>query len=69
MTKLLKQALEAVSTLPEPDQEQIGKELLLHVEKLRTLRADLDKGIRSLRDGKGKALDVDDLIRRARKGS
>jgi hypothetical protein len=66
MTRLMKEALDAVATLPEPDQEKIGRELLLHVEKLRSLRTDLDKGIRSLKAGRGKTVDIEDVIRRAR---
>ena len=37
--------------------------MLLHVEKLRQLRAEIDKGIRSLDAGKGKPLDVEDFLR------
>ena len=47
MTKVLKEAMEALSNLPEAGQEQIGRELLLHV-------------------GKGRVLDVEDVISRAR---
>ena len=39
MTKVLKEAIAEVATLPESDQELIGRELLVHVEKLRSLRA------------------------------
>jgi hypothetical protein len=48
-------------------QEKIGRELLAHVEKLRSLRADLAKGIRSLDKGAGRKLDIEDVIRRARR--
>jgi hypothetical protein len=38
--------------------------LLSHVEKLRHLRAEIDKGIRSLDAGEGKPLDIQDFLRR-----
>jgi hypothetical protein len=34
-----------------------------YVEKLRRLRAEIDKGIRSLDAGEGKPLDVEDFLR------
>jgi hypothetical protein len=64
--KILETAIAEVASLPEPDQEKIGRELLAHVEKLRALRAEIDKGIRSLDAGKGKKLNIEDVIRRAR---
>jgi hypothetical protein len=66
--KILETAMAEVATLPEADQEKIGQELLAHVEKLRSLRAEIDKGIRSLDAGKGKKLKIEDVIRRAREG-
>src|SRR5437588_8893442 len=51
MVKSLEQAIAEVANLPEADQEQIGRRLLVHVEKLRQLRAEIDKGIRSLDAG------------------
>ena len=66
MTKSLEKALERVATLPTAAQEKIGEELLLHVEKTDRLRAELNKGIRSLDRGEGRELDVQDVIRHAR---
>ena len=66
MIRVLKEAIDEVAALPESDQEQIGRELLLHVEKIRALRADLQAGMDSLDAGRGKELDMDDVIRRAR---
>jgi hypothetical protein len=40
MTKTLERAIEELISLPEADQEQIGRQLLSHVEKLRQLRAE-----------------------------
>jgi len=63
MVKTLEQAIAEVTTLPDADQEQIGRQLLSHVEKLRSLREALDPGIRSLDTGKGTAVDIDQFIR------
>ena len=64
MVKTLEQAIAELSNLPPADQEQIGRKLLTHVERLRDLRAEIDKGLRSLDAGKGRELDIEDLIRR-----
>ena len=64
--KILETAIAEVASLPEPDLEKIGRELLAHVEKLRALRAEIDKGIRSPDAGKGKKVKIEDVIRRAR---
>ena len=63
MVKTLEIAIAEVSNLPEPDQEQIGRQLLSHVEKLRRLRAEIDKGIGSLEAGEGEPLDIEDFLR------
>ncbi len=67
MVKTLERAMAEVERLPKDIQERIGRELLAHVEKLRSLRADLAKGIRSLDKGAGRELDIEDVIKRARK--
>jgi hypothetical protein len=67
MVKTLKLAIAEVETLPDAAQERIGRELLAHIEKLRTLRADVAKGIKSLDEGAGRELDIEDVIKRARK--
>ena len=59
MTKMLKEALEEVSMLPEKDQENIGRGLLSHLEKLRKLRIEIDKGLNS---GEVKEFDIESLI-------
>ena len=63
MVKSLERAIAEVANLPEADQEQIGRRLLSHVEKLRQLRAEIDKGIRSLDAGEGEPLDADEFLR------
>jgi hypothetical protein len=37
MAKILMEAMEEISNLPEADQEKIGRELLSHLERLRRL--------------------------------
>jgi Arc/MetJ-type ribon-helix-helix transcriptional regulator len=66
MTNVLKEAIAEVARLPEAAQDKIGEELLLHVDKLRRLRAKLDKGIQSLDRGEGRELDIEDVTKRAR---
>jgi hypothetical protein len=64
MVRTLEQAIAEVAALPETDQEEIGRRLLSHIEKLRRLREELDKGVRSLDAGKGAAFSIDELIKR-----
>jgi hypothetical protein len=63
MVKSLERAIAEVAALPDADQEQIGRRLLEHVEKLRQLRAEVDSGISSLDAGKGEPLDVEEFLR------
>jgi hypothetical protein len=63
MVRTLETAIAEVSNLPDADQEQIGRRLLSHVEKLRHLRAEIDNGIRSLDAGEGKPLDIEEFLR------
>jgi hypothetical protein len=62
IVKTLEKAVAEASALPEADQEQIGRQLLSHIEKLRQLRMEIDKGIRSLEAGEGKPLDIDEFL-------
>ena len=66
MRRALKDAVAKAASLPEADQDKIGRELSAHVEKVRALRRDLEAGLRSLDAGRGKQVDVVDAIRRAR---
>jgi len=63
MVKSLELGIAEVANLPDADQEQIGRWLLSHIEKLRKLRAEVDKGIRALDQGEGKPLDVEEFLR------
>jgi hypothetical protein len=63
MVTALAQAIAEVERLPAEDQEQIGRTLLSHVEKLRAVRAEIDKGVRSLDTGRGKESSIEEFIR------
>ncbi len=63
MVKSLEAAIAELERLPAEDQEQIGRSLLSHVEKLRALRAEIDKGIASLDAGEGKESSIGDFLR------
>jgi hypothetical protein len=62
----MKEAIDEVSALSESDQETIGRQLLSHVEKLRRLRVEIDRGERSLDTGQGSELDIDAFVAQAR---
>ena len=62
MVKALEQAIAEIATLPDADQEEIGRRLLSHVEKLRQLREEIDKGLRSLDAGQGQPLDIAEFL-------
>lgn len=64
MVKTLEQAIAQISRLPDADQENIGRKLLSHVEKLNSLRGEIDKGLSSLDAGRGRELNVDDFLRK-----
>ena len=66
MTKLLQEAVDKVSALPEATQQSIAEDLIALVESVEHLRAELQKGIESLDRGKGQDLDIEQVIRTAR---
>ena len=68
MVKTLQKAIAEIASLPDADQEEIGRKLLSHVEKLRQLRADIDAGIASLDAGKGGKLDIKQFIAKMNRG-
>ena len=63
MVKSLELAIAQVATLPDSDQDQIAQRLLSHVEKLRQLRTEIDRGTRSLDAGDGAPLDIEEFLR------
>lgn len=62
MVRTLEQAIAQISQLPAADQEEIGRKLLSHVEKLNALRSEIDRGIHSLDAGKGAALNMEEFL-------
>jgi hypothetical protein len=62
MVKALEQAIAEIATLPDAEQERIGRRLLSHMRKLRRLREEIDKGIRSLEAGEGEPLDIAEFL-------
>jgi hypothetical protein len=51
MNTRLQNAIDEVATLPDADQEEIARQLIAHVEKIRRLRADLEAGVVALDRG------------------
>ncbi len=68
MVKSLELAMAEIANLSDAAQEDIGRKLLAHVEKLRALRDEINKGIASLDRGEGRPLDVEDFLRRMNEG-
>ena len=64
-SKTLDQAVAKAHELPEADQERLGRELNDYIDQLRTLRSDIDQGLRSLDAGRGRPLDIEEVIARA----
>jgi hypothetical protein len=52
---------------PTLTRNRSGGNLLSHVEKLRSLREELDRGVRSLNAGMGKPVDIDKFVRQKTK--
>ena len=65
-SKTLSEAIEKVHRLPDEDQERIGREINDYVDQLRKLRSDINAGLRSLDEGRGRNVDIEDVITRAR---
>lgn len=63
MVSTLEHAIAKLANLPAADQERIGRKLLSHVERLRQLRAEIDRGLHSLDEGQCRGLDIEDFIR------
>ena len=63
----LAEAIEKVKALPEPAQDRIAEELVLHVGKLQRLRTQLEAAALALDHGDGRELDINEVIGRARR--
>jgi len=66
MVKALELAFSKAAALPEAAQEQLGRQLLDHLEALARLRAEVELGISELDAGLGRPLDIDGIIKQAR---
>jgi Arc/MetJ-type ribon-helix-helix transcriptional regulator len=66
MAKALELAIAKASQLPEATQESIGRELLERLDQLAALRAEIEIGLRELDDGKGRELDIEEVIAQIR---
>jgi hypothetical protein len=64
MAKAVETAIEALRSLPERDQERMGRQLLSHIEKLLALRLEIDKGSHALAEAVGEPLDIEEFLRR-----
>jgi hypothetical protein len=62
MAKTIELAVAALASLPESDQERMGRQLLSHIEKLLGLRVEIDKGSRALDAGDASTLDVEAFV-------
>jgi hypothetical protein len=67
MVKTLERAIAEAASLPEAAQEEIGRRMLREVEALRALRADIEEGIRSLEEEGGVELNLEELLKKARR--
>jgi hypothetical protein len=65
MVKALELAITKAANLSEA--AQLGRELLERIDGLSRLRADIQVGLDELDAGKGEELDIEELIREARK--
>jgi hypothetical protein len=65
MVKSLELALAKAAGLPEAAQERLGRDLLERIDRLASLRADVNEGLAELDAGLGRELDFDELIREA----
>ena len=67
MVKTLELAISRASELPDAVQEQLGRELLEHLDALAQLRAAIAISVRELDAGQGEPLDLEEVIAQARK--
>jgi hypothetical protein len=65
MTKVLRDAIAKVETLPDSEQDRIARELMDYLDKLEALRAEVEIGIRELDAGLGEKLDIEQVIEQA----
>jgi hypothetical protein len=64
MARAIELAVAALASLPERDQERMGRQLLTYIERLLQLRVEIDRGSSAFAAGAGETLDVEDFLRR-----
>lgn len=57
-------AVAALASLPERDQDRMGRQLLAYIERLLQLRAEIDKGSGAFETDAGAMLDIEDFLHR-----
>jgi hypothetical protein len=62
MVKIFDLATAKLAQLPEAVQEQLGRELLEHIEGLSRLRNEIEIGVRELDERLGEELDIESLV-------
>jgi hypothetical protein len=62
----LDKAMAKAADLSPIDEERIGQRLDAYIDDLQALRAMLDEGARSFEEGRGKEIDIEQIIARAR---
>lgn len=67
MTKTLQIAISKATALPDAAQEELGREMLERINALAELRAAIDIAARQFEEGKGEELDMEAVIREARR--
>jgi hypothetical protein len=67
MVRTLEIAISKAAELSEAAQEQLGREMLERIDALAELRAAIEVGVRQLDAGEGKELDIEEVIKQARR--
>jgi hypothetical protein len=67
MVRTLEIAISKAAELPEAAQEQLGREMLERIDALAELRAAIEVGVSQLDAGEAKELDIEEVIRQARR--
>lgn len=67
MVRTLELAVSKAAELSEAAQEQLGREMLERIDALAELRSAVEAGVRQLDAGQGKELDIEEVIRQARR--
>ncbi|HEY1546051.1 MAG TPA: hypothetical protein VGG01_26910 [Xanthobacteraceae bacterium] len=64
VAKSVELAVAALASLPERDQDRMGRQVLTYIERLLQLRIEIDKGSRGFETAEGEMLDIEDFLRR-----